>query len=68
MENWWNKIKDQRKNYGYNIINEQGDYGLYTPVNEADNKNILNGYRKTETNKINPNDIRLGDCSHLTNK
>ena len=51
----------------YNIINEQGDYGLYTPVNENDNKQIYNTYRNPQKNeiKIRPEDIRLGDCSHL---
>lgn len=57
----------------FNVLNEVGDYGLYHPLNEEENKraNHTTFSRKPnpkaqKSENIDPNSIRLGDCSHLS--
>lgn len=59
----------------FNVLNEEGDYGLYHPLNESENKQVKssNFIRKSESKtqkseNIDPNSIRLGDCSHLSSR
>ena len=59
----------------FNVLNEVGDYGLFHPLNEDENKQVKSNsfIRKSESKtqkseNIDPNSIRLGDCSHLSSR
>ncbi len=59
----------------FNVLNEVGDYGLFHPLNEDENKQVKSNsfIRKSESKtqkseNIDPESIRLGDCSHLSSR
>lgn len=59
----------------YTVLNEVGDYGLHHPLNESDNKQVNSRSFTRKPNpttqkseNIDPDSIRLGDCSHLSSR
>ena len=64
-------IMDKR----YNVLNEVGDYGLFHPLNESENEQVKSNkftrdseFKTQKSKNIDPDSIRLGDCSHLSSR
>ena len=60
-----------KKNKNVGIIQEQGDYGIFTALNNTDQKiysESVNSLKNTKKSYSNKEQIRLGDCNHLNRK
>lgn len=50
------------------VIQEQGDYGNFSPLNDKDRRAYQEQAQKSSGGNKPVEDVRLGDCSHLDRK